>query len=54
MEDVDTVLRVYHSGVTSGVLELGDRDMFDRLLKKHRDSSVPPVAITNGDSPVAA
>ena len=43
MEDVDTVLRVYHSGVVSGELELGDRQMFDRLLQRHRESSdVPP------------
>lgn len=41
MEDVDTVLRVYHSGVVSGELELGDRHTFEKLLMKHRDSSLP-------------
>lgn len=39
MEDVDTVLRVYHSGVVSGELELGDSQTFDRLLQRHRDLS---------------
>ncbi len=39
MEDVDTVLRVYHSGVVSGELEIGDRQTFDRLLQRHRDLS---------------
>ena len=39
MEDVDTVLRVYHSGVVSGELELGDKQMFDRLLRRHRETS---------------
>jgi homocitrate synthase len=42
MEDVDTVLRVYHSGVTSGELALGDKQMFDRLLQRHRESSLAP------------
>jgi len=42
MEDVDTVLRVYHSGVVSGELELGDKQMFDRLLQRHRESSIAP------------
>jgi homocitrate synthase len=39
MEDVDTVLRVYHSGVVSGELELGDKQTFDRLLQRHREVS---------------
>jgi len=39
MEDVDTVLRVYHSGVVSGELELGDSQTFDRLLQRHKDLS---------------
>lgn len=46
MEDVDTVLRVYHSGVVSGELEVGDRQTFEKLLRKHRDSSPPE--LTNG------
>jgi homocitrate synthase len=43
MEDVDTVLRVYHSGVVSGELELGDRQMFNHLLQRHRELSSAPV-----------
>ena len=39
MEDVDTVLRVYHSGVVSGELELGDSQTFNRLLRRHREKS---------------
>ncbi|KZO91570.1 homocitrate synthase [Calocera viscosa TUFC12733] len=39
MEDVDTLLRVYHSGVESGELELGQRHILDRLLEKHRSQS---------------
>jgi homocitrate synthase len=50
MEDVDTVLRVYHSGVVSGELEVGDRHTFEKLLKKHRDSSPP--ALKDGRSGV--
>jgi homocitrate synthase len=42
MEDVDTVLRVYHSGVVSGELELGDKQMFNHLLQRHRESSTAP------------
>jgi len=42
MEDVDTVLRVYHSGVTSGELELGDRQMFNLLLQRHKELSTAP------------
>ncbi|KAG8748097.1 Homocitrate synthase isozyme [Ceratobasidium sp. 414] len=46
MEDVDTVLRVYHSGIVSGILNVGEPEKLDQLLRKHRDSSVgpPPVA----------
>ncbi len=49
MEDVDTVLRVYHSGIVSGELEVGDSHQFEKLLKKHRDSSLSrPEQLTNG------
>ncbi|PVF95437.1 putative LYS20-homocitrate synthase [Serendipita vermifera] len=41
MEDVDTVLRVYHSGILSGKLEVGDRQMLEKILKRHHDSRVP-------------
>ncbi|KAG8701125.1 Saccharopine dehydrogenase [Ceratobasidium sp. 428] len=48
MEDVDTVLRVYHSGITSGALNVGEPEKLDQLLRKHRDSSAAAPA------PVAA
>jgi homocitrate synthase len=36
MDDVDSLLRVYHSGIQSGVLEVGQREALDRLLREHR------------------
>lgn len=41
MEDVDMVLRVYHSGIASGELAVGESHILDRLLEKHREESVP-------------
>ena len=40
MDDVDTLLRVYHSGIQSGELAVGQKEALDRLLKKHREESV--------------
>lgn len=42
MDDVDSLLRIYHSGIQSGELAVGQKEALDRLLKKHkeeRDSS---------------
>jgi len=39
MEDVDTVLRVYHSGITSGEFSVGETDKLDKLLQRHRQNS---------------
>lgn len=39
MEDVDTVLRVYHSGIASGELNIGESKKLDRLLQMHRENS---------------
>ncbi|GAA6063032.1 hypothetical protein JCM10212_001011 [Sporobolomyces blumeae] len=36
MDDVDTVLRVYHRGITSGNLKLRQPQIFDQLLADHR------------------
>jgi homocitrate synthase len=36
MDDVDSLLRVYHSGIQSGVLEVGQKEALDRLLQEHR------------------
>jgi len=43
MEDVDMILRVYHSGIVSGQLNVGERHVLDKLLEQHREASVPPV-----------
>ena len=42
MEDVDMVLRVYHKGITSGEMAVGDSKILDRLLEKHREESTGP------------
>ena len=36
MDDVDSLLRVYHAGILSGELQVGHREALDRLLRKHR------------------
>ena len=38
MDDVDSLLRVYHSGIQSGELAVGQGEALDRLLRKHRES----------------
>ncbi|KAI0363736.1 homocitrate synthase [Pilatotrama ljubarskyi] len=40
MDDVDTLLRVYHSGIQSGELAVGQKEALDRLLRKHREGSM--------------
>nr|ACZ80657.1 putative homocitrate synthase [Cryptococcus depauperatus] len=42
MEDVDMILRIYHTGIHSGDLKVGQSAVLDKLLEKHmasRDSS---------------
>ena len=39
MDDVDSLLRVYHSGIQSGELAVGQKEALDALLKKHRHAS---------------
>ncbi|GJJ08275.1 mitochondrial Homoaconitase [Clathrus columnatus] len=39
MEDVDTVLRVYHTGIVNGDFLVGESDKLDKLLQRHRQSS---------------
>lgn len=39
MDDVDSLLRVYHTGIQSGELAVGQKEALDRLLKKHRDQA---------------
>lgn len=38
LDDVDTILRVYHSAIQSGELAIGQKEAFDRLLAQHRAS----------------
>ena len=39
LDDVDTILRVYHSGIQSGELLMGQKEAFERLLREHRAAS---------------
>lgn len=39
MDDVDTVLRVYHKHVTSGKLGLRQPAVFDQLLAEHKSEA---------------
>ncbi len=39
MDDVDSLLRIYHSGIQSGELAVGQKEALDRLLRKHRGES---------------
>lgn len=51
MEDVDMVLRVYHSAIQSGELSIGQSKRLDELLQRHRNGSVdsatrtPPIEV---------
>ena len=38
MDDVDSLLRVYHSGIQSGELAVGQGKALERLLREHRES----------------
>ncbi|RSH81160.1 Saccharopine dehydrogenase [Apiotrichum porosum] len=38
MEDVDTILRVYHTAIQQGKLKVGQPEVFDRLLDEHHAS----------------
>lgn len=40
MDDVDSLLRVYHSGIQSGELAVGQKEALDRLLRKHREGTI--------------
>lgn len=40
MDDVDSLLRVYHSGIQSGELAVGQKEALDRLLMRHRGESL--------------
>jgi len=36
MDDVDSLLRIYHSGIQSGELAVGQKEALDSLLRRHR------------------
>jgi len=41
MDDVDSLLRIYHAGIQSGELEVGQKEALDRLLVAHREEQHP-------------
>ncbi len=54
LHDVDTILRVYHSGIQSGVLAVGQKEALDRLLLEHREAAVRDRAESEKPQAVAA
>ncbi|SCZ88151.1 BZ3500_MvSof-1268-A1-R1_Chr2-1g04224 [Microbotryum saponariae] len=54
MDDVDTVLRVYHRGVTSGALKLRQPQVFDELLAEHKSEVSSDAEDTPAPNKVAA
>ena len=38
MEDVDMILRIYHTGIHSGDLKVGQSEVLDKLLERVSDS----------------
>lgn len=52
MDDVDTLLRVYHSGIQSGELAVGQKEALDRLLRRHKAEAqgrAPSPSLERGD-----
>jgi homocitrate synthase len=39
MEDVDIILRIYHTGIHSGDLKIGQSAVLDKLLEKVSSTS---------------
>lgn len=52
MDDVDSLLRVYHSGIQSGQLAVGQKEALDRLLRRHREGR--DGSSSRPSSPIAA
>ncbi|KAG6332496.1 hypothetical protein ID866_6598 [Astraeus odoratus] len=50
MDDVDSLLRVYHSGIQSGELAVGQREALDRLLRQHRQAAALEWADESADA----
>ena len=56
MEDVDMLLRVYHTGIHAGDLNHGEPLVFDKLLEDARGASAaasPRPSSPSGDEPAA-
>lgn len=47
MDDVDSLLRVYHTGIHSGELAVGQKEALDRLLRQHREAKDKERALDN-------
>lgn len=45
MDDVDSLLRVYHAGIQSGELAVGQKEALDRLLVAHREEQHLPAGV---------
>lgn len=52
MDDVDSLLRVYHSGIQSGELAVGQKEALDRLLRKHREQPQSGESSPSSERPV--
>lgn len=46
MDDVDALLRVYHAGIQSGELAVGQKEALDRLLVAHREEQHQAAGVT--------
>lgn len=44
MDDVDALLRIYHAGIQSGELAVGQKEALDRLLVAHREEQHAGIA----------
>ncbi|ODN96394.1 homocitrate synthase, mitochondrial [Cryptococcus wingfieldii CBS 7118] len=55
MEDVDMILRIYHTGIQNGDLKVGQSAVLDRLLEKHmpttRDNSPSGKSVDTAGNP---
>jgi len=48
MEDVDMILRIYHTAIKTGELKVGQSAVLDKLLNKHMPSREGSPSKTNG------
>jgi homocitrate synthase len=43
MDDVDSLLRIYHTGIQTGELAVGQKDALDSLLRLHRGETLATI-----------